>query len=137
MLNALLPTLLQSKSAAIAFGSICDQMDRALGAGSEGLGFDSYCKSCAEVSGKIRIPHCLGPPTHNGYLVHRSKFGSIVAGCYAPLPGEVKSAEHVSSHGYLDSKQIPLHLPLPGNLNHSYKCGCFLLDEYAIQCSYC
>ena len=27
------------------------------------------------------IPHCLGPPSRNGYLVHRSKVGSIVASC--------------------------------------------------------
>ena len=64
------------------------QVDRALDSRSEGLGFDSQCWPCVEVSGKLRIPHCLGPPSRNGYLVHRSKVGSIVAGCRRrPLPG--------------------------------------------------
>ena len=64
------------------------QVDRALDSRSEGLGFDPQCWLCVEVSGKLRIPHCLGPPSRNGYLVHRSKVGSIVAGCRRrPLPG--------------------------------------------------
>ena len=64
------------------------QVDRALDSRSEGLGFDSQCWPCVEVSGKLRIPHCLGPHSRNGYLVHGSKVGSIVAGCRRrPLPG--------------------------------------------------
>ena len=35
---------------------------------SEGLGFDSHCWSCVEVSGKLRIPCCFCPPSSNGYL---------------------------------------------------------------------
>ena len=48
---------------------------------------------CVEVLGKLRIPHCLGPPSRNGYLVHRSKVGSIVAGCIGAhlARGKVKS----------------------------------------------
>ena len=34
-----------------------------------------------ETSGKFHIPHCLSSPSHNGYLVHRSKVGSIVVSC--------------------------------------------------------
>ena len=56
---------------------------------SEGLGCD--CWPCVEVSGKLCITHCLSPPSCKGYLVHRSKVGSIVAGCYTRLlPGYVK-----------------------------------------------
>ena len=62
----------------------CGQVDRALDSRSEGLGFSSKWWSCVEVSGKVRIPHCLGPPGRNGYLVRRSKVGSVVAGCCAP-----------------------------------------------------
>ena len=62
----------------------CGQVDRALDSRSEGLVFDFQCWPCVEVSGKLRIPHCLGPPSHDGYLVHRSRVGSIVAGCCAP-----------------------------------------------------
>ena len=47
------------------------QVDRSLDSRSEGLGFDSQCWPCVKVSGKLCIPHCLGP-----------------------LPGEVKSEEH-------------------------------------------
>ena len=39
---------------------------------------------CVELLGKLCIPHCLGPPSRNGYLVHRSKVGLRVAGCCAP-----------------------------------------------------
>ena len=60
-------------------------MDRALDSKSEGLGFDSQSLPCVEVLGKLRIPHCLSSPSRNGYLVHRSKVGSIVAGCSAPV----------------------------------------------------
>ena len=62
----------------------CGQVDRALSSRSEGLGFDSQCWPCVEVLGKFRIPHCLSSPSHNGYLVHKFKVGSIVAGCCAP-----------------------------------------------------
>ena len=46
-----------------------------------------------------RIPHCLGPPSHNVYLVCRSKVGSIVAGCIGAhlARGKVKSVEHALS----------------------------------------
>ena len=39
-------------------GSMC-QVDKALDSRSKGLGFDSHCWSCVEVSGKVLIPHCL------------------------------------------------------------------------------
>ena len=57
------------------------QVNGALDTRSEGLWFDSHCWSCVEVSGKLCTLHCLGSPSHNGYLMHRSKDGSIVAGC--------------------------------------------------------
>ena len=87
-------------------------VDGALDSRSEGLRFDSQCWPCAEVSGKLRIPHCLGPPSHNWYLVHRSKVGSSVAGCIGAhlARGKVKSVEHALSWS-LDSKQLPLPLP--------------------------
>ena len=91
-------------------------MDRALDSRSVGLGFDSQCWPWVEVLGKLCIPHCLGPSSRNGYLVHRSKVGSIVAGCIdAHLARvKVKSVEHVLSWS-LDSKQLPLPL-VPFNL---------------------
>ena len=91
----------------------CGLVDRALDSRSEGLGFDSQCWSCVEVLGKLCIPHCLGPPSRNGYLVHRSKVGSIVAGCIGVhlARGKVKYVEHALSWS-LDSKQLPLPLPL-------------------------
>ena len=72
---------------------------RALDSRSEGLGFDSHCWPCVEVLGKFHNPHCLGPPSLNGYMVHRSKVGSIVAGCMGAhlARGKVKSVEHMLS----------------------------------------
>ena len=86
-------------------------VDRALDSRSKGLGFDSHCCPCVEVLGKLRIPHCFGPPSRNGYLVHRSKVGSIVAGCIGAqlARGKVKSVEHALSWS-LNSKQLPLPL---------------------------
>ena len=86
----------------------CGLVDRVLDSRSEGLGVDSQCWPCVEVSGKLCIPHCLGPPSRNGYLVHRSKVGSIVAGCIGAhlARGKVKSVEHALSWS-LDSKQLP------------------------------
>ena len=77
----------------------CDPVDRALDSRLEGLGFDSQCWPSVEVSGKPRIPHCSGPPSHNGYLMHRSQVGSIVAGCIGAhlARGKVKSVEHALS----------------------------------------
>ena len=91
----------------------CGLVDRALDSRSECLGFDSQCWPCLEVLGKLHIPHCLGPPSRNGYLVHRSQVGSIVAGCIGAhlARGKVKSVEHALSWS-LDSKQLPLPLPL-------------------------
>ena len=54
----------------------CGQVDRVLDSISEGLGFDSHCWSCVEVSGKLLIPYCLCPPSSNGYLVE-SKIGKL------------------------------------------------------------
>ena len=79
----------------------CGQVDRALNSRLEGLGFDSQCWPCVEMSGKLRIPHCLGPTSRNGYLVYRSKAGSIVAGCCAPTArgGTLKrSLKNMCSH---------------------------------------
>ena len=42
----------------------------------KGLGFDSQCWPCVEVSGKLLIPYCLCPPSSNGYLVER-KIGKL------------------------------------------------------------
>ena len=64
------------------------QVDRALNSRSAGLEFDSQCWSCVNVLDKFRTPNYLSPPSCNGYLVHRSKVESIVAGCFRlPVPG--------------------------------------------------
>ena len=88
------------------------QVDRALDERSEDLGFDSQCWPCGDLLGKRNIPHCLGPPSRSGYLVHRSKVGSIGAGCIGTqLVGEkAKCVEHALSWS-LVSKQLPLPLP--------------------------
>ena len=63
------------------------QVDRALDSSSRGLGFDFKCWPCVEVLDKLRILHCLGPPSHNGCLLHRSKAGSRLYKVLT-LPGE-------------------------------------------------
>ena len=89
----------------------CGQVDRVLDSRSEGLVFDSQCWPCVVLSGKLRIPHCLCPPSRNRYLVHRSKVGSIVAGYIGAhlARGKVKSVKHALSWS-LDSKQLLLPL---------------------------
>ena len=37
---------------------------------------------CVEVSGKLHFSNCFRSPSCNGYLVHGSKVGSVVAGCH-------------------------------------------------------
>ena len=95
----------------------CGPVDRALDSRSEGLGFNSQCWKCVEVSGKLCIPHCLSQSSRNWYLVHRSKVGSIAADCIGAhlARGKVRSVEHTLSWG-LDSKQLPLPLPLLSTL---------------------
>ena len=87
----------------------CGPVDRALDSRSEGLGFNSQCWPYVQVLGKLCIPHCLGSPSLQGYLVHRFKAGSIVADCIGAhfAWGKVKSVEHALSWS-LDSKQLPL-----------------------------
>ena len=91
----------------------CGPVDRVLDSRSEALGFDSQCWPCLEVSDKLCIPHCLGPPSRNRYLVHRSKVGSIVAGCIGAhhARGKVKSV-NMRCHGVWTLKQLPLPLPV-------------------------
>ena len=86
----------------------CGLVDMALDSRLEGLRFDSQCWPCVEVLGKLRISFCLGPPIRNGYLVHRPKVGSIVAGCIGAhlAKGKIKSVEHALSWS-VDSKQLP------------------------------
>ena len=57
----------------VLFLGACGPVDRAFDSRSEDLGFDSQCWPCVEVLGKLCIPHYLGQPSHNGYLVHRAK----------------------------------------------------------------
>ena len=47
-------------------------MDRMLNSRLEDLGFDSQCWPCEQLSGKLCNTLSLRPPSHNGYLVHRS-----------------------------------------------------------------
>ena len=101
--------------------NVCGPVDRTLDSRSEGLGFDSQCWPSVEVSGKLCITHCLVPPSGNGYLVYRSKVGSIVAGCIGAhlARGKVKSVEHALSWS-LDAKQLPLRLPFRSENKCSY-----------------
>ena len=114
----------------------CGPVDRALGSRSEGLGFDSQCWPCVEVSGKLRIPHCFGSPSRNGYLVHRCKVGSIVADCIDVhlARGKVKSVEHALPWS-LDSLQ--LRLPLEKCV-YIYLQVCFITiyPHILLWCSY-
>ena len=92
----------------------CGPVDRELDSRSEVLEFDSQCYPCVEVSGKLHISHCLIPPRRNGYPMHRSKVGSIVAGCIGTYlaRGKVKSVEHALPWS-VDSKQLPLPVLQP------------------------
>ena len=89
----------------------CGPVDRTLDSRSECLGFDSQCCICVEVLSKLRIPCYLGSPSNNGYLVHRCKVGSIVAGCIGVhlCQGKVQSVEDALSRN--------LQLPLPLGCN--------------------
>ena len=75
----------------------CGPVDRAMDSRSESFGFDSLCWPCGEASGKLRIPYCLGPPSHIGHQVHRPKFGSIVTVRCAPTARE-GSLKNLCSH---------------------------------------
>ena len=103
---------LPSKAIPWCMGS-CGPVERALDWRSElRSGFDSQCLPCVEVSGKLTLYSTLPWSTsHNGYLVHRSKFESIVAGYIGAhlARGKVKSVEHALPWS-LDSKQLPLPL---------------------------
>ena len=69
----------------------CGLVDRALDSRSEGLGFDSHCWSCVEVSGKLFIPYCLWSPSSDGYLVERKIVNGISCReCAAFSPEEMR-----------------------------------------------
>ena len=93
------------------------------------------------VSGKLHISPCLHPPSHNGYLVHRSKGGSVLAGCHRlPLPGKVNGRLIVCIYAHtLKWRHLPFNTfslsdsnvwPLPYGLDlkswefSSYLCLC-------------
>ena len=68
------------------------------------------CKSL----GQALNPHCLWPPSSNGYLGHVSKVGSTCAGCAlvaAPYRGR-KRVCWICMHRYQTIKSVPLPLPL-------------------------
>ena len=100
----------------------CGLVDKAIYSRSEGLGFNSQCWPSVEVSGKLCIPYCLCPPSGIGYLVHRSKVGSIVAGCIGAhlARGKVKSVHSVENalSWSLDSNQLPLPLTYDRRTTH-------------------
>ena len=60
------------------------------------------------MQGKLYISHCFGQSSHNGYLVHTSKVGSIIAGYVGVYLAREKVSSEMCSHRCLDSKQIPL-----------------------------
>ena len=62
------------------------------------------CKSL----GQALNPHCLWPPSSNGYLVHRFKGGSIVAAEFYTILSRGKGKMWWTLHRDLDVKQIPL-----------------------------
>ena len=88
------------------------QVDNALDSRSEGLGFDSHCWPGVEVLDNLCIPHCLTQPRHNGYLVHRSKVRSTVAGCIGThlARGKVKFVEHVFSNTKIQDIHLSFHV---------------------------
>ena len=67
----------------------CGQVDRALDSRAEGLRFDIQCWPLRTVSW-TSYSTCFGPPSCNGYLMHRSNVISIVAGCSVPAARECK-----------------------------------------------
>ena len=77
----------------------CDPVDRALDSKIIRSGVQFPVLAMCRSVGQTSIPHCLSPPSCNGYLVHRSKVGSIVAGCNGAhlTRGKVRSVEHALS----------------------------------------
>ena len=116
------------------------RMDRNSALKSKGLGFDSHCRSCKEVLGKLVITHCLGLSSSFGYLVHRFKVRSIVAGCQRrSLPGEVMGAAgNVIIHMYIcsDLKTFTFTFTF-SNCIHRQCCYKKVLEEDKSTVSWC
>ena len=66
-------------------GNICGLVDMALDARSKGLGFDSHCWSCVEVSVRLLIPNCLCLLLTDGYLVNDNCAGVAQVACILGL----------------------------------------------------
>ena len=73
----------------VMFVGACGQVDSAL----DGLGFDSQCWPCVDVSGKLCISHCLCPPSVMGSGCTDPRLDQWLQAAVRPLPGEVKSEE--------------------------------------------
>ena len=79
-----------------------------------------------------------GPPSRNGYLVHRAKVGSTVAGCHRrPLQGVMVNGRLIIPHICSDLKTNTyyLYLLLPPNHYFIGSCSLLLFDvNYLIRC---
>ena len=74
---------------------VCGLVNRMLDSRSKGLGFDSHCWSCVEVSGEIFIPYCLCLASSGEYLVDGNCIWVSQATCmtctlYSPRGDEMK-----------------------------------------------
>ena len=98
-----------------------------------GVGFNSQCWSCVDVLGKLCIPHCLGPPSCNGYLVHRSKVRSTVAGCHRHLPCHGKSKWSANYPTKMIRPYNKHLLPLPFDSNTNYYTMTVTLQDTVLQ----
>ena len=82
-------------------------------------GWIPQCWSCVSMSANFSIPYCLRPPSHNVYLVHRSKIGLTAAGCHRhPLTGRVNCwLSYIYAQTF---KWIPSPFPSQGTCRFYY-----------------
>ena len=95
------------------------------------LGRIPQCWSCVSMSANFSIPYCLRPPSHNGYLVHRSKIGSTAAGCHRhPLTGRVNCwLSYIYAQTFT---WIPSPLPSQGTCRfYVFAYSCFVVNSYS------
>ena len=83
------------------------QVNRVFDSQSKGLGFDSLFWSYVEVPTDFAFHTAsVHNPSQNGYLMHKSRAGSIVAGY---ICAHLAQSKDMHSHGYLYLQQV--HLP--------------------------
>ena len=100
----LLPQLHPLRICILSFWKRSAKWKQGIGLEIKRSGVQSQCWSYIEVLGKLCVPHCLGPPSFDGYLVHKSEVGSILAGCIGTHLARGKGMKTMCSCGCLDSK---------------------------------